>query len=205
MTDYQNAVAAQDGNKNAELELWNKYKGVCLGILRKVQGMEAGDKESEAYLLFHHKLYDLFDRNKIEVSPESWTFSYMVIGGCKNLRSKLIRQSQRDQEFCNFSYVEGGGEDILQDTLNMDVYGAHTFDQYNTEEIAIRNTVPLSGRVKRFYAKLTAQEKLILAKRRAGMLLREIADELDCSVSTVKLRIQRARQIANQEILLNFA
>lgn len=205
MTDYQNAVAAQDGDKNAELELWNKYKGTCLGILGKVAGMDVEDKESEAYLLFHHKLYDLFDRTKIGVSPEAWTFSFMIIGGCKNLRNKLIRQSIRDQEFCNFAYIDGGGDDTLQDAVNVDVYGDHTFDQYNTEALVIRDLIPLSGRVKRFYAKLTVQEKVILVKRRAGMLVREIAEEMDCSVSTIKLRLQRARQIANQEILLNFA
>ena len=56
----------------------------------------------------------------------------------------------------------------------------YTFDVYNPEKLVISQEEPLDLKVKLFYAKLSAFEKALLEKRRAGLKLQEIADEFNC-------------------------
>lgn len=210
-TEFELAVGAKAGNQEDLMTLWSMYKNVCMSILYKVAHMENEDLECEAYIVFAHKLFDLFDPAKIGVKPENWTFSFMVTGGMKNLRSKLINESKRYNEAVKLSYVESDEEDTQsvaqssQDRINYQLYGAHTFDVYNPEKLVISQEEPLDLRVKLFYARLSAFEKALLEKRRAGLKLQEIADEFNCSLSKVKSHLKYAKEVASQVFEVAYA
>lgn len=210
-TEFELAVGAKAGNQEDLMTLWSKYKNVCMGILYKVAHLENTELESEAFIVFHHKLFDLFDPNKIGCKPESWTFSFMVTGGMKNLRSKLINESKRYNAAVKLSYIESDEEDTQsvsqssQDSINFKLYGEHAFDVYNPEKLVISQEETMDSRVKRFYAKLSAFDKALLEKRRAGRKLQEIADEFNCSLSKVKSHLKYAREVASQVFEVAYA
>jgi len=210
-TEFELACGAKAGNQEDLLQLWSLYKNVCMSILYKVAHLENEELESEAFIVFSHKL-DLFDPNKIGVKPESWSFSFMVTGGMKNLRSKLINESKRYNEVVKLSYVESDDGEATesvaqssQDKINYQLYGAHTFDVYNPEKLVIAQEDPLDARVRRFYSRLSAFEKALLEKRRAGLKLQEIADEFGCSLSKVKAHLKYAKEIASSVFEVAYA
>lgn len=210
-TEFELACGAKAGNQEDLLQLWSLYKNVCMSILYKVAHLENEELESEAFIVFSHKL-DLFDPNKIGVKPESWSFSFMVTGGMKNLRSKLINESKRYNEVVKLSYVESDDGEATesvaqssQDKINYQLYGAHTFDVYNPEKLVIAQEDPLDARVRRFYSRLSAFEKALLEKRRAGLKLQEIADEFGCSLSKVKSHLKYAKEIASSVFEVAYA
>ena len=209
MNEYELAVAAKAGDKEAELKLWEMYKNVCMGILYKVAHMENKELESEAYLIFYHKLYDLFEPQKIGVKPESWSFSFMITGGMKNLRSRLINESKKYNENVKMFYTETEDEDntdfAVQDAINCKLYGTHVYDLYNPEKLLIKQEEPIDRRVSRFYARLSFFEKALLEKRRAGLKLQEIADEFGCSLSKVKTHLKYAKQVASEVFEVQYA
>lgn len=208
MTEFELAVKAKAGDRKALEDLWAKYRNVCMGILYKVAHLEPADLEAEAYIVFAHKLFDLFDPAKIGVKPESWTFSFMVTGGMKNLRSRLINESKKYNENVPMTYIEGEGEDEEdqnQDRTNCKLYGMDIYNLYNPERLVIANEEPLDERVKEFYSKLSAFEKNLLVERRAGLKLQEIADKLGCSLSKVKTHLKMAKDIASQVFEVAFA
>lgn len=211
-TEFELACGAKAGNQEDLMTLWSMYKNVCMGILYKVAHLENAELESEAFIVFHHKLFDLFDPNKIGCKPENWSFSFMVTGGMKNLRSKLINESKRYNEAVKLSYVESDDEEDTQsvsqssqDRINYQLYGAHTFNVYNPEKLVISQEEPMDMRVKSFYAKLSAFEKALLEKRRAGLKLQEIADEFNCSLSKVKSHLKYAKEVASQVFEVAYA
>lgn len=210
-TEFELACGAKAGNQEDLLQLWSLYKNVCMSILYKVAHLENEELESEAFIVFSHKL-DLFDPNKIGVKPESWSFSFMVTGGMKNLRSKLINESKRYNEVVKLSYVESDDGEATesvaqssQDKINYQLYGAHTFDVYNPEKLVIAQEDPMDARVRRFYSRLSAFEKALLEKRRAGLKLQEIADEFGCSLSKVKAHLKYAKEIASSVFEVAYA
>ena len=208
MTEYELAVQAQQGDHNATMALWNKYKPVSMSILKKVAHLTSEELESEVFMVFHHKLFDLFDPAKIGCKPENWTFSFMVVGGMKNLRSKLINQSKKYNSVMSGVYYteqNDGDESAPQDRINYRLYGAAVHETYNPERLIIAAEDPVSSRVERFYAKLSAFEKAVLAERRAGFKLQQIADKFSCSLSKVKSHLRRAKEIASQEFEVMYA
>jgi DNA-directed RNA polymerase specialized sigma24 family protein len=60
-------------------------------------------------------------------------------------------------------------------------------------------------RVKAFYTKLTDFERGILEYRREGLTLAKIADRFKCHISTVKLHLKKAKQIASREFQVAYA
>jgi DNA-binding NarL/FixJ family response regulator len=83
----------------------------------------------------------------------------------------------------------------FQKAVNQDI-----FNYYNPERIVIESLHESdTERVKVFYAKLTDFERNILECRRNGLTLAKIADKFKCHVTTVKLHLKKAKQIASME------
>lgn len=208
MTEFELAVKAKAGDKEALEALWGKYRNVCMSILYKVAHMENEDLECEAYIVFAHKLFDLFDPSKIGVNPENWTFSFMVIGGMKNLRSRLINESKKYNENVKMSYIEGENEEDenqMQDSINYKLYGPDIYNTYNPEKLVIDSEKNLEDRVRIFYSRLSTFEKNVLVERRAGLKLQQIAEKLGCSLSKVKTHLKIAKEVASQVFEVAFA
>ncbi|MGL5913564.1 MAG: RNA polymerase sigma factor [Bacteroidales bacterium] len=205
MNEFELASRAKTGDKKAVEILWNRYKTVSSSILWCVAHMEKEELESEAFMLFMHKL-DLFDPKKIGQTEENWSFSFMITGGMKNLRNKLINQNRKYCEEVKTSYEESEEEGVNQWGANKALFGLHVYDRYNTEEIIIRSEEESTERrVKNLYAKLSVFEKVVLEKRRAGLKLQEIADELGCSLSKVKSHLKIAKQVASRVFEVSYA
>jgi DNA-binding NarL/FixJ family response regulator len=80
------------------------------------------------------------------------------------------------------------------------------FNYYNPERIMIESLGKDDAeRVKAFYAKLTDFEREILECRRQGLTLAKIANKFKCHVTTVKLHLKRAKQIASMEFQVAYA
>jgi DNA-directed RNA polymerase specialized sigma24 family protein len=89
----------------------------------------------------------------------------------------------------------------FQRAVNQDI-----FNYYNPERIAVaRLQKDDAERVKAFYAKLTDFERGILECRREGLTLVKIAGKFKCHVTTVKLHLKRAKQIASKEFQVAYA
>jgi DNA-binding NarL/FixJ family response regulator len=89
------------------------------------------------------------------------------------------------------------GSDVanFQRAVNPDI-----FNYFNPERIVIESLhEDDTERVKAFYAKLTDFERNILECRRKGLTLVKIADKFKCHVTTVKLHLKKAKQIASME------
>lgn len=203
MSEFDQTVAAKNGDANAWLNLWNKYRGVMVGTLACVIGYTEEELESEAYELFAHKL-QIFEPTKVCVSHDSFTFSFMVINGAKNLRDRLINQSRRLGTLDDNEYVEFLSEDAGVVKMNTFV-PEHETNKYAADLIVTRDPKEdMTVRIKRFYNKLNSFQKDVLRLRRAGFKLQEIADELNCSLSRVKDNLYRAKVTASSEFGVAF-
>ena len=112
------------------------------------------------------------------------------------------------------SYAEGTdamGEDaedfIGSEAANFQrAVNPEIFNCYNPERIAVdRLRGDDTERVKAFYAKLTDFERGILECRREGLTLAKIADKFKCHLTTVKLHLKKAKQIASMEFQVAYA
>jgi DNA-directed RNA polymerase specialized sigma24 family protein len=113
-----------------------------------------------------------------------------------------------------FQYAEGSDimekdkEDFIgseaanfQKAVNQDI-----FSYYNPERIVVESLRKDDAeRVKLFYAKLTDFERGIFECRREGLTLAKIACKFKCHVSTVKLHLKRAKEIASVEFQVAYA
>jgi RNA polymerase sigma factor (sigma-70 family) len=204
-SEFELCVAAKNGNSEANLQLWERYKPVAFSILKYVPGMTTEEKLSEAYMLFLHKL-GLFDPLKVLKvrNPDTFTFSYMMTGGLKNLRRKLFYNLKKD--FSNVSWTpfeDGGKVDCPYKFTEFNPYyqekeyiNSEYFEIYNPEKIVFCPDEELPQKVKKLYAKITKFQHSILSLRREGMTQKEIAETLHCSLTTVKTRISEAKRKA---------
>jgi DNA-directed RNA polymerase specialized sigma24 family protein len=97
--EFEAAKAAQDGDGAAWMLLWKHYSRLIMSLIRHVKGYSIEELESEAIVLFAHKL-ELFDRNKV-TKPEGYSMHSWLYLGAINLNNKLIRQRKRDVHLYN--------------------------------------------------------------------------------------------------------
>jgi DNA-directed RNA polymerase specialized sigma24 family protein len=107
--EYEAAKAAQDGNGKAWMLLWKHYKPLLMFQIRHAKGFSSEELESEAIVLFAHKL-GIFDRDKV-TKPENYSMHSWLFLGATNLNNKLIRQRKREVHLYNeqVSAAHSGG------------------------------------------------------------------------------------------------
>jgi hypothetical protein len=199
VTEFELAVRAKNGNKEAMRILWEKYRYSLIGILRDVKSMNREERESEAAELFMHKLMEIFKPEKIGKSKEEWTFSYILTGGARNLRDKLINRSKKDGYF-TLDYDEAASpadEETNYAIVNTMAWDDREYMKYNPEREFIENqkerTVIME---KQFYKQLTPVQKKILKLRKAGLTLAQVADRMDNSLTMVRKHYSLAKKEA---------
>jgi DNA-directed RNA polymerase specialized sigma24 family protein len=107
--EFEAAKAAQDGNSEAWMLLWKHYKPLLMSRIRHARGFTNKELESEAIVLFAHKL-EIFDRNKV-TKPEGYSMHSWLFLGAINLNNRLIRQRKREVHLYNeqVSAAHSGG------------------------------------------------------------------------------------------------
>jgi len=216
-SEFEMTCAAQDGNGGAWLILWNQYKNMMMSQLIAVKGLSREELESEAVEVFADKLAK-FDRTKVSsenaYSMHSWLWCAVL-----NKTNALIRSRKKEVHLyfegvsaacdrdgqCSYSfnnspdvhYIVDEGEDWISQANQMRGINEEIYNTYNPEKLAIESLHDSdSDRVKAFYAKLSQFEKDILAARREGLTLAEVAKKFSCSVSTIKGCVRKAKMYA---------
>jgi hypothetical protein len=109
--EFEAAKAAQDGNGKAWMLLWKHYKPLLMSQIRHAKGFSSEERESEAIVLFAHKL-NIFDRDKV-TNPAGYSLHSWLFLGSINLNNKLIRQRKREVHLYNeqvsAAHTGGGG------------------------------------------------------------------------------------------------
>jgi hypothetical protein len=204
-SEFMQTVRAKIGDKAAFKKLWDKYRPIMFGMFRFCINLTADERVSEAALVFVNKL-EMFNPEKIgKISQEDWSFSYMLTGGVKNARDKIIRHSKKDVKKCVVGY-----EEKVRDENDPSYYTGNTFpvaldvnrydyeEKYSPEIHALRAAdVPLEDKQKALMEKLSPLQITILQLRQAGKTVQEIADEMGCGFTKVRLNIVKARELAS--------
>lgn len=203
--EFMLAVRAKIGDKAAFKKLWEKYRSMMVGMFRFCKNLSIDEQVSEAALVFIRKL-ELFNPEKIgKISPEDWSFSYMLTGGVKNARDKIIRNSKKDAKNCVFGFREEFRDesDPLYDAGNafpiaLDINRYEYGEKYAPEIHALRaSDVSLEDKQKALMEKLSPLQISILQLRQAGKTIKEIADEMGCGFTKVRMNIVKAREVAS--------
>jgi len=121
INEFDLTVAAHNGDQAAAAVLWKRYKRRMMGVIGKynyrLYQLSDEELESEAADLFMHKLKNIFKPEKVRKSHDEWSFSYMLTGGSRNLRDKIINKNR------NYGYYVDGydeGEDVPECVMKWD-------------------------------------------------------------------------------------
>ena len=210
--DLDLATAAHNGDKDAMAILWKKYRRKMMGVIGKynhaLYRMTNDELESEAAELFMHKLMVIFNPEKVRKSSDEWSFSYMLTGGSRNLRDKIIIESRKNRTRMN-EYDESGEiskltssftdadprlkSTTIQEALEWD---DSDFTKYDPEKAAIDNDWDPMLTIKRLEKRFSPFQNAILELRRLGMPVQQIADRMGCGFTKVRLHIVDAKKIA---------
>jgi RNA polymerase sigma factor (sigma-70 family) len=202
-SDFNLCVSAKNGDSKANLQLWNRYKPCAISILKPVPGLTFEEKLSEAYMLLLHKL-DYFDPKKVLEArdPDSFTFSYLMTGGLKNLRDKLFREFKRNT--LNISWTPFRDEQKIDCIYKFTEYGTDSQERYcindshfkifSPEAVLFRNSAEeLNNKTKKLYEKMSELQRNILNLRGKGLTLQEVGKELQCSCSSVQYQLRKIK------------
>jgi DNA-directed RNA polymerase specialized sigma24 family protein len=204
--EFMLAVRAKIGDKVAFKKLWEKYRSMMVGMFRFCKNLSIDERVSESALVFVRKL-ELFRPEKIGKAPEAWTFSYMLTGGVKNARDKIIRHSRKEAKY-DFDFDEEIADydnpnpnfSVVGKTLpvTLDVNKFDYEEKYNPEIHAMRSAdTSLEDKERALMEKLSPLQITILQLRQAGKTVQEIADEMGCGFTKVRLNIVKARELAS--------
>ena len=208
--EFDLTCAAQDGNGEAWLILWNQYKDMMMSRLIKAKGFTREELESEALEVFSYELLK-FDRNKVTTEAAFSMFIWLYCRA-KNRTAKLIRQRKKEvhlyMEDVNANTPTGDSikvitlsQDDAEDlaTLQNQAIGKNEdlYSTYSPEKLVVQSLKETdSARVKAFYARLSQLQKDILIARREGLTLTEVAERFHCSVTTIKNQLKKAKNHA---------
>jgi DNA-directed RNA polymerase specialized sigma24 family protein len=202
--EFMLAVRAKIGDKVAFKKLWEKYRSMMIGMFRFCKNLSIDERASESALVFVQKL-ELFRPEKIGKAPEAWTFSYMLTGGVKNARDKIIGHSKKNTKRFVYGFREGMRDEddpddaaISVSPVVLDLNQYDYKEKYNPEIHAMREADgSLEEKEKELMSKLSPLQISILNLRRTGKTVKQIADEMGCGFTMIRLNIVRARKLAS--------
>lgn len=213
--EYEMTCAAQDGNGKAWMSLWNHYQDLLMSRLIAAKGLSRIELESEACEVFANKLAS-FNREKVSSENAFSMFSWLYCAVI-NRTNKLIRQRKREVHLYFENVNANSGSEKVPDSPYTKVYlyeeepedlnplqnqmlgiNEEIYNTYNPERLVVQGLHDDdTERVKAFYAKLSQFDRDILAARREGLTLTQVAKKFCCSVTTVKNHVSRAKQYAD--------
>jgi len=217
--EYDMVCAAQDGDKKAWLALFTNYEDLLMSQLYNVKGLSRQELKSEAVDVFAQEVTK-FDRHKVSSENSYSLFSWLW---CRVLNrvNKLIRHRKKDVHLYfedvnaarnGYIYPEKFIKHISSDDdfspLENQMVGIdeEIYNVYNPEKIVVSELhADDTSRVKMFYARLSQFEKEILAARRDGLTLAQVATRFCCSVTTIKNHITRVKRYASDVFQVCYA
>jgi DNA-binding CsgD family transcriptional regulator len=204
--EYHVVIRAKAGDRIAFGKLWNAYRFIMIGMLKYLKYLTPEEKESEAALVLIRKL-ELFNPAKVNKSPETWTFSYMLTGGMKNARRKLVNAMKNEsvvklgirETFLDIS-VSSSDYPVYSSGQCADVVALNYYD-YVEKNSPERYALTAAGgsadeKMRKLEKGLSPFQGAVLSFRRAGLTLREVADRMGCGYTTVRMHIKKAELIA---------
>jgi len=205
LSEYDLTLKAKKGDAGANIMLWERYKQTAATILRPVPDMDEDDKFSEAYMIFLHKL-DIFDPAKVTRDPETFTFSYMFIGGIKNLRSRLFAEWRRENCVISSKAFE---EDYADAKYPFRIFKKKCAKKWENSYVIKekfdftaspeqRVGKDLEKRKRTFYGGLNSLQARILRLRREGKTYREIGAILGISDTNVRYKCAGIKRRFNE-------
>lgn len=189
INEFDLTVSAHNGDQEATTILWKRYKRKMMGVIGKynyrLYQLSNEELESEAAELFMYKLKNVFKPEKVRKSHNEWSFSYMLTGGSRNLRDKIINKS-RNYGFYVDEYSEGEGMPECAMEWN-----DWEYRKYDPEKATIKAEME-----KILYQISTPFQKAILEFRQSGMTVQQIADRMGCGFAKVRRQILKVRYAA---------
>ena len=203
ITEFELAVAAHNGDQAAMETLWKRHRRRMIGMLGKYNNrlyqLTQEEMESEAAEIFMHKLKEIFKPEKVRKSPDEWSFSYMLTGGMRNRRDKLITE-YRNHGFYVDEYDETDPSSESEE-LDHSVYLALEWDdseyiKYDPERATLRELdASPEEKEEALMEVLTPFQKALLKLRQADMSIQQIADRMGCGFTKVRKQIIQAREL----------
>jgi DNA-directed RNA polymerase specialized sigma subunit len=159
---------------------------------------------------FIHEL-EIFNPDKVLAvrNPDTFTFSYMVIGGFKNLKLRLITKWKDHNNHVSFMPLDdsfGNCGDKEYPYLVKDKIDMNFFDSNNPANILLskESTKKLPKKEQLLYDKLTDFQKKILEMRREGKTFIDIGNALGCSSTKIRRYYSDAKNTANKIFGVNY-
>jgi RNA polymerase sigma factor (sigma-70 family) len=187
-TDLNLVLATNNGDTQAAGKLFMKFQGLIHSLSMSCSG-ETEDFVQDAYFSMMQAA------SKVDIAriryPESWGFyemfkSYLMNQSCKT-RTQYNREQKRISDNGSMYLEEnlhGTGADENAPVGAESSISNSALMRYNPEVVFLETT--LEDSYVRFMRSCTEEEKLVLSRRRAGKLIREIAEELGRSKSYVQ-------------------
>lgn len=214
ITEFAVVCRAKDGDKAAIEWVWRKYRSLLVGMIGRYwwyHRLNEAEMESEAVLALIHKL-EVFKPEKIKKAPEEWRFKYMLINAAYHRRNRLKNKARDGQlhgcmdneeiGLVSVSEKIGGNDGDRHESFNvydMMCADSHRNYQYNPEETVLSEMKePIELKEKRLMEMLTPFQKTLLELKRVGLTIQQIADQMGCGFTKVRLQIVQARELAYQ-------
>jgi len=200
VNDFELAVAAHSGNQAAVDTLWKRHRLRMIGMLGKYNNrlyrLSQEEMESEAAMVFMHKLMEIFRPEKVRKSPAEWSFSYMLTGGMRNHRDGLINKFRNHgvyvDEYSEEDSPEGEQPGLVYRALEWD---DAEYTKYGPEKLAFE-TEWADARVEELFQNLTPFQRAVVKLRQAGMTIQQIADRMGCGYTKVRVNVNSAKRAA---------
>jgi hypothetical protein len=201
--DFDLAVAAKNGDQAAANILWLRYRRRMMGIIGKynyrLYQLSNDELESEAAELFMHKLKEVFKPEKVRKSSGEWSFSYMLTGGSRNWRDKIITETRKHLRTNDYDERGNLSETHPNDSVPRALeWNDWEYTKYNPEKAALENEWDQEEKIMALNKRLTFFQKAILNLRRQGMTVQQIADRMGCGFTKVRVQIIKAKQAASE-------
>lgn len=179
-----------DRSKNGDLdafeELVRRYEGKVYGMAYRFMGnhADAGDLAQEGFI----RLYQALPGFRGDSSFSTWMYR-VVANACRDELRRRQRQRQRSVSLDEMAESAGGSIPLQ----SMEV---------SPEDAAERSE--LQEYVQMCLNSLSEEHRLILIMREMqGLSYEEIAAALDCSLGTVKSRLNRARHALKDRVTMH--
>ena len=168
--------------KNFIIYLRRRFLTFCFRMLSSYE--EAADLTQEVFVKVHNNIH------KFRGDSNFYTWLYTVaLNTCRNRREKISRKRQHET---NLGSSEEGQN--LIETLFADPRSSksptHRLESEELRKWVTENIAELSPKYK----------EIIIMKDMSSMSYEEIATVLDCSLGTVKSRLNRARNMLKEKL-----
>lgn len=182
MSDLELVNRAKKGDSEAFSVLVQRYENKIYNLAYRLVGnhADAGDLAQETFIKLYHSIHTY----RGDASFATWLYRVAT-----NVCRDELRRQQRQKKISLDEMIEQPGFALSSDN-----------EQEMPEEVLEKKE--LQEQMQSFLLELSDEHRIVLIMREVQELsYEEIAAALDCSLGTVKSRLNRARQALKQKFL----